>query len=423
MICLAVAACVPSEVLNEQFWETDEVSRVPATNAGLALLVKGDLAAADRLLGEALASNPKDAYALAAAGFVAEQAGDDRRARQLYTVIVGLNPPPTGMFMVPGEAVAGTVADIARIKLSQPTMTRNSVAGSAPTGQKSVAETADVMHDDGLSAPERNKITRFEILNRLLAEAFITPNEHAARRVANLGALLPLTQQPPAAGLGRPVPNADDLIGRMRAIGRAMAMGTIGPPQHAEERELILDALLPRKVRLAASAANPPRTDIDASAYFARLQAAIDADVISDVEYAAEFKAIQTAVRQAQSDQLSAVERAQSAAPAVAATEQAADLPVVLEPSEPGTSAEAAYVVHLASYRSREQASRGWAHLTRAYQGLIGTLEPRILEVDLASNGGHFFRLAAGPLAKKSAARALCTKLRAKHQYCQVMSL
>ena len=63
-------------------------------------------------------------------------------------------------------------------------------------------------------------IQRFAALDRILDIGLITPVEYDARREANLGALLPLTQPEPVIIPGRRPPLARDVIERLRAIAR-----------------------------------------------------------------------------------------------------------------------------------------------------------------------------------------------------------
>ncbi len=415
---MALAACVPAEVFEEEFWHGTQETKVvedAVTDAGLAALVKGDLATADRRLGEALAANPSNAYALAGAAILAERAGNDRRARQLYSVLDALRPPPGGTIAIPGEPVSGPLAEVARFKIAR----RAPDTGSGPA----TAGEADVSPVSRRRAADGNVIARFAILDRLLADSLITPTEHHARRSTNLGALLPLTQKPPSLGLNRPVPEADDVVGRMRAIGRAMAMGAMDPVQHAQERKLILDALLPARARLAASSATMPRSHDEVERALLRLEAAKDADVINASEYAAERQAIESTREKSAGGASSKPASAPNAAPASAGASHdnasgrrgKATTPVKAGPDS------ASYAIHLASYRRRDEASRGWAQLVRTYPRLLTGLRPVVSPFDLGAEKGRFFRLAAGPLTRAGAAAA-CTSLGARHQYCQPVS-
>ncbi|WP_439515378.1 hypothetical protein [Oceanibaculum nanhaiense] len=73
--------------------------------------------------------------------------------------------------------------------------------------------------------------------------------------------------------------------------------------------------------------------------------------------------------------------------------------------------------VHLASYRSVENARDGWRILQRRYPNELGTLVPMILEVDLGSGRGRMLRLQASALTPGEA-RTICDRLKQAGQYC-----
>ena len=73
--------------------------------------------------------------------------------------------------------------------------------------------------------------------------------------------------------------------------------------------------------------------------------------------------------------------------------------------------------LHLASYRSVENARDGWRILQRRYPNELGTLVPMILEVDLGSGRGRMLRLQASALTPGEA-RTICDRLKQAGQYC-----
>ena len=113
---------------------------------------------------------------------------------------------------------------------------------------------------------------RFETLRILRDQGLITPDEYQARRKANVGALLPLSSPPPAAGLDRPGPNSTQMVGRLQAIGRALEMRAITISQHAAERSMILDALLPAAPVTVANPGRPPSGLMEAADGVRRLE-------------------------------------------------------------------------------------------------------------------------------------------------------
>ena len=73
--------------------------------------------------------------------------------------------------------------------------------------------------------------------------------------------------------------------------------------------------------------------------------------------------------------------------------------------------------VHLASYRSIENARDGWRILQRRYPNELGTLVPMVLEVDLGRGRGRMLRLQASALTPGEA-RTICDRLKQAGQYC-----
>ncbi len=86
-------------------------------------------------------------------------------------------------------------------------------------------------------------------------------------------------------------------------------------------------------------------------------------------------------------------------------------------PASTETQVATAPAIHiwLSSQKSREQAERGWGELKTAYPDLLGKLELTVREIDLgAAKGGIWYRVYAGPLATKQAAKDLCAKIKAQ---------
>ena len=75
--------------------------------------------------------------------------------------------------------------------------------------------------------------------------------------------------------------------------------------------------------------------------------------------------------------------------------------------------------VHIASFRSRKAADRGWAQLRRAHRSLLANLQPEIMRVNLGRGKGVFYRLVAGPLKNDADVKRVCLKLKSRRQYCE----
>ena len=75
--------------------------------------------------------------------------------------------------------------------------------------------------------------------------------------------------------------------------------------------------------------------------------------------------------------------------------------------------------VQLYSARSRDGALAAWARLSAEEKDLLGSLTHRVVKVEI-SKRGVFYRLRAGPLADKAAARRLCGLLKGRGRDCFV---
>jgi hypothetical protein len=255
---------------------------------------------------------------------------------------------------------------------------------------------------------DANLISRFSTLRALRDQGLLTDDEFTARRRTNIGALLPLTSPPPAAGLDRPVPSTEQITGRLKAIGRALEMRAISVAQHSAERAMILDALMPSAPIVIANPGVPPNGIMEAADDVRRLEILRDAGYIGTDEYGRERRAIEQAM-QPPAPLPPAVVQAMPAAPVEK---------VKTEESKMATGPQPA--VHLAFYRSRKNASRGWTQIKRANKKLLGNLDHQIVEVNLGKKG-IYYRLKAGPFVDNAKAKAkdICRKLKRRRQFCE----
>ncbi len=113
--------------------------------------------------------------------------------------------------------------------------------------------------------------------------------------------------------------------------------------------------------------------------------------------------------------------------------QKVADAPLHTEPTPPhgGTKparkapeAEAAAApsgakVQLYSSRSRDRALAAWSRLSSEEKELLGSLTHRVVKAEIPKKG-VFYRLWAGPLADKAAARRLCELLKGRGRDCFV---
>ncbi|MCC7017258.1 MAG: SPOR domain-containing protein [Rhodospirillales bacterium] len=444
---LGLAGCGGAQegsLFSPSFWSMSPLQTTGENDLaelGLAELAKGNHVAADNYFQKALKVNPKDVHALLGAGMLYQQTGQTTKAREMYESVLALRPRESDR-LVPLAETPKPLADIANAGLGQiegrpstagpgmepppggvagapsaSLMLGRTAAPPPPTGGPSVTPmrplAPGVAEAAQRSAPigprfvggDSNVVSRFATLRTLREQGLVTAEEYNARRQANIGALLPLTSPPPSAGLERPVPATDQIVGRLRAIGRALEMRALTVAQHASERAMILDALLPAAPVVVANPGVPPKEMMAAADAVRRIEYMRDGGLVSGEEYARERKAIEVAMTPPAPEPPPPMVEEKPAAPAAAAKGPAA--------------VKGGAAVHLASYRSRQQADRGWQQIQRANKEILGKLQPEITEVNLGSGKGTYFRLKAGPLANKDAAVDLCRQLKQRRQYCE----
>ena len=101
--------------------------------------------------------------------------------------------------------------------------------------------------------------------------------------------------------------------------------------------------------------------------------------------------------------------------PQTAAAPDAASEPAAADPA-------VAMVLHLSSLRSEEAAKREWSDLQRSFPEPLGQMQAEFRRTDLGDKGAYY-RVLAGPLPSRDAARQACADLKAKkaRQYCRIM--
>ncbi len=90
-------------------------------------------------------------------------------------------------------------------------------------------------------------------------------------------------------------------------------------------------------------------------------------------------------------------------------------------PPPPAVAAGGGPRVHIASFSSEENATRGWGIFQRENTALLGGLKSHVVRADLGSRG-VYFRLMTQRLQDRAAARDLCRKLKARGVGCRVTS-
>jgi tetratricopeptide (TPR) repeat protein len=415
-------------IFANDFWRGGAVAKNNLAEFGLAELAKGNRTGAERWFKTALRRNPRDVDALLGLGILYQNTGQKQRAKEMYEAVLAIRPAKNVQMVVWNSITPRPISEIASVNLalleSGGVLTdmgraeRNNIKGGYAKGSAagpfipggpvvSGASSARAMiarpvrrggaqagEAARVSLPggEANAVARFRILSALRKQGLITEAEYAARRQANIGALLPLTSPPPAAGLDRSVPSSAQISGRLRAIARGLELRALTVSQYSAERTMILNALMPAAPVAVANPGPPPKGLMQAADAVRGLEYLKEQGIITSDEYTKERKAIERALQPAG-----------TAPPKAAAIKSAGPRPAV----------------HLASYRTRRQAERGWKQLRGTYHRLLGGLESEITKTNLGRGRGIFYRLKAGPLASEKKAKALCGKLKKRRQYCR----
>ena len=384
-------------------------------------------------------------HALLGSGILYQNTGQLTKAREMYEAVLAIRPDDSVQFVVWSSISTRPASQIASVNLSlldsgdvpaalsgtaggpfamtalAPYLPGVSAAPStsamlgrppqmaAPTPRPAApapgAALPSVPSIGKFAGGDANVISRFATIRALRDQGLFTQQEFNARRRANIGALLPLTAPPPSAGLDRPVPSTEQITGRLRAIGRALEMRAISVTQHAAERNMILNALMPSAPVVVANPEAPPRGLMEAADSVRRLEQLRDTGYIGSDEYNKERQAIELSMQPKQPEMVPAMA---ASAPAAAPTKR------VMMKKSSGPSP----VIHLASYRTRKSADRGWAQIKRAHGKLIGGLDHKVSKVNLGRKG-TYYRLKAGPFDSAKEAKSMCRKLKRRRLFCE----
>ncbi|MFA7430462.1 MAG: SPOR domain-containing protein [Rhodospirillaceae bacterium] len=262
-------------------------------DAALAALARGDYIRAENEATVALSRDPRNAHALLAAGVAYQNSARPAQARRMYEEILTLNSPAvvSGPWWGPTPRFVSDVAADNLRALGQAAPANGSLVSLAAAPEH-VVPILGLTEDAAGPAAQR-----FVVLARLRDEALITGEEYLRRRAANLGALLPLSEPPPGLGMNTPSPGADEVVSRLRALREAYETRNVSAAQHAAERTMILDGLLPAAPRTRAMPAVAPAGLLEAATAVGRLQRLHEMGLISAAEQARERAAIDRATR------------------------------------------------------------------------------------------------------------------------------
>ena len=293
---------------------------------------------------------------------------------------------------------------------------REFVPASLVPGQTSI--TLRGLDDLPMKAGEKNVVQRFETLRRLKDESLITDDEYARRRAANIGALLPYTRDPGGVGLERSVPSSDAIIARLAGLRRAFEMRAISAAQHALERTMILNALLPEAPEERDEQKAPPADVIEGAAMVGRLEGLRAKNLITTAELDAERDAIEHVLRTGLLPSQETGANKKASAKSAAAAKPKTTMTATAE-ADPMSAEITGPVLHLASYRTEASAKQGWIEVISHNKAALASLKPIIRKVDLGAGQGIFYRLMAGTFNSLSDAEAVCIQLKQNNQFCR----
>jgi hypothetical protein len=354
---------------------------------GHAAIEAGDVAAARRSFEAALAANPDSAEALAYLGLIHEGAGHWAQAEAMYLRVLALAATRAAAGGDDGEAWSRAAA-LAADRL------------------EAMAPPDPVAPDERASA-----IARFATLAELASLGLVEATDAEARRAANLGALLPATGRAPSPLVFRAPPSTEAIADRLTTLDAFRARGVLADEAYAREREAILDALLPLEVREARPLDPAPAPPLDEL---------VRAGLVTRAEAEAERVARGGVAAEPLGEDLAAAALVDPAPPPLPSPKpaRAEAEPAPAPPAAAPPPATGSVGLHLASYRTPEQAELGWTDLVARNGDVLGDLFPRIAEVDRGADTGVYFEVRAGPLPDMAAALAACDALIARGLYC-----
>ena len=397
----------------------------PSQSGGLGAFGRGDLVAAEREAAQTLQKDPRDPYAMLAAGLVHQARNRFDQARPYYETLVAMKPAAIASVGLDGLAGQRTIGEIAASHLAMLDKARG--ISPQPSYRATLVQTtrrAPVAAAAGqelpvFAGPRGQVAARFQALRRLYDEGLITPDEYSSRRRANLGSLLPYSQPAGGAGLERPIPSAEQIVQRLHDLNLNLETRNISPREHQAERLVILEALLPASPKALANPPPPPEDMVAAAPWFGFLEKLQETDVISASEAQAEKAALQrlvdAKVSEAAERQRMALESQELPPP----TNDVAPLGVAHMAARGQATPINGAGMHLASVRSEAAGAKIWASLQRKFPELK-SLSYVLGKADLGG-GNAYWRVIAGPV-EPDAATKFCQNAKLKRQFCDVVA-
>ena len=439
-----VSACAP--LLDQDFWdEATSFADDNYTALGLQQLATGDYASAEKLFDEALRKNPQDGHAMLWRSVLYQNTNRPDRARDGYDTLIAMNPPGTVLMSTASGTQPRPLRDAAEFNLKRlqrglpGSLSINDQivtgpsglgtgGGSAMAASPMAANTQPVMTSSptramdipagaALSGGDEAIAKRFSILRNLQSTGLITPEEYSARRSANLGALLPMSQPAPSAFLNNPPPDGSQVEQRLNQLNRALQIGAITVQEHVAERTAILDALLPAQPRQRAVPPPAPQGLMDAARQIARIEDLQDMKLVTPDEFKRERDAIEAAIVEPAKGNVMTLNSGEPVRRVATGESRPVQAGEEMAKAAAPVAASGSKSVHLASYRNEGQAERGWQILSGRYAQLA-PLQHGVTRASIPGKG-TFYRLMATGLSD-SAASSLCAELKRRGQFCEV---
>lgn len=279
--------------------------RKTATEQALIFWSTGNFDRAVDYAQKALKDNPEDPYALMVAGLSYDSLGYPNMSRRYYEDILASDTTAVGVLSAVKSMPAEDLKKGAKERLQMLELKKRPFAVVNPeTGMSTFTDAPKtVKHNeqpqaikggfDMLSEGDRNIVMRFLTFKRLRDERYVTEQEWLNRRTVNLGGLLPYTLTPAGLGLDLPAPDGNVIIGRLDALRNALEMRAITPREHAAEREIILEALLPSNPFYRMNPKAPPKDILEAATALRRIEMLKNAGLITPAEAKSEKAAIE----------------------------------------------------------------------------------------------------------------------------------
>lgn len=280
-----------------------ETWRKTATEQALIFWSTGNFERAVDYAQKALKDNPQDPYALMVAGMSYDSLGYPNRSRRYYEDILMSGTTAVGVLSAVKSMPAEDLKKGAKERLQMMELKKRPFAVVNPqTGMPTFTDAPKAQPAqspavkggfDMLSEGDRNIVMRFLTFKRLRDEHYVTEQEWLNRRAVNLGGLLPYTLTPAGLGLDLPAPDGNVIVGRLDALRNALEMRAITPREHAAEREIILEALLPSNPFYRMNPKAPPKDILEAATALRQIETLKNLGLITPAEAKSEAAAVE----------------------------------------------------------------------------------------------------------------------------------